>query len=397
MPVLQPGQNCPLPEGRLVISIDGEPADTFIRQTRSGAFLLDAGERAADSSAFVSDDQPRAGDALIYDPAGRRLQVDLTAVPATVERISIVLLIRSGQGRGVTFSTFGRIALRLTAGATELEFVLPSLNRGETALIVGQCYRHRGQWKFRAVGQGFAGGLKALGALYGLTLHDPGPDPAPVPRPAPTPPGSQFSGTGFCVNAEGYFVTNHHVIDGAVSIEARSPRNRYRLTPVFSDPTNDLALLKADERIAGVAAFRAGPAARLGESVVAIGYPLGGILGSSPQVTTGNVSSLIGLRDDTRTLQFTAPVQSGNSGGPLLDHDGTIIGVVCAKLDAARIHELTGDVPQNVNFAIKSALVQSFLDAVGVEYRLKPWERARNPAEIAAEAQGYVVRIECQG
>jgi S1-C subfamily serine protease len=103
--------------------------------------------------------------------------------------------------------------------------------------------------------------------------------------------------------------------------------------------------------------------------VIVVGYPLGGLLGSGPQVTTGNVSSLIGPGDDTRALQFTAPTQSGNSGGPLLDSDGAVVGVVSSKLNAVRVHEMTGDVPQNVNFAIKAALARGFLDAVGMEYR----------------------------
>ena len=73
---------------------------------------------------------------------------------------------------------------------------------------------------------------------------------------------------------------------------------------VFADPTNDLALLRADSPPPGVARFRDGIPARLGETVVVIGYPLGGLLGSGPQVTTGNISSLIGPGDDTRALQF---------------------------------------------------------------------------------------------
>ena len=307
--------------------------------------------------------------------------------------------------RGATVGTFAAIKTRLAdaGGTPQFEFSLPLGGRGETAMILAELYRYKGQWKFRAIGQGFSGGLAVLARHYGLTISEPVPDPAPVPRPAPDVSadrrqrGEGFSGTGFCVNTEGYFVTNHHVVEGALEIRARSPRNQYHLQHVFSDPLNDLALLKSATAANHVAVFRDGAQARLGENVIVIGYPLRGLLGSSPQVTTGNVSSLIGIRDDTRSLQFTAPVQSGNSGGPLLDSDGAVVGVVCAKLDAARIHELTGDIPQNVNFAIKSALVRSFLEAVGVDYACRSAGSARQPAEIAREAQDFVVRIECQG
>ena len=81
-------------------------------------------------------------------------------------------------------------------------------------------------------------------------------------------------------------------------------------------------------------------------------------------MTTGNVSSLIGPGDDTRALQFTAPTQAGNSGGPLLDGDGAVVGVVSLKLNVIRVHEMTGDIPQNVNFAIKPALAREFLEAM---------------------------------
>ena len=109
-------------------------------------------------------------------------------------------------------------------------------------------------------------------------------------------------------------------------------------------------------------------------------------------MTTGNVSSLIGPGDDTRSLQFTAPTQSGNSGGPLLDGDGTVVGVVTAKLNAARIHEITGDMPQNVNFALKAALARAFLDAAGVDCQGRPSRSTRT----AAEARDFVLKIECR-
>jgi hypothetical protein len=113
-------------------------------------------------------------------------------------------------------------------------------------------------------------------------------------------------------------------------------------------------------------------------------------------VTTGNVSSLIGPGDDTRSLQFTAPTQSGNSGGPLLDGDGTVVGVVSSKLNVVRVHEMTGDIPQNVNFAIKAALARGFLEAAGVEYQSRVARTARTAADIATEARNFVVKIECQ-
>jgi uncharacterized protein len=97
---------------------------------------------------------------------------------------------------------------------------------------------------------------------------------------------------------------------------------------------------------------------RQGDSVVALGYPLTGLLSSDVNVTTGVISALAGVRSDTRFLQLTAPVQPGNSGGPLLDMSGHLVGVVSAKLNAVAV--ATGDIPQNVNFALKGGVAKKF-------------------------------------
>ena len=107
-----------------------------------------------------------------------------------------------------------------------------------------------------------------------------------------------------------------------------------------------------------MARLRAG--ARLGEGVAAFGYPHVDLLSSSGNFTLGNITALSGIGDDSREVQISAPVQSGNSGGPLLDMGGNIVGIVASKLDALKVAARGGDLPQNVNFAIKSSLLASF-------------------------------------
>src|SRR6516162_9467738 len=141
--------------------------------------------------------------------------------------------------------------------------------------------------------------------------------------------------------------------------------------------------------------LRGGRGPRAGEPVVAIGFPLKGLLGSYPIVTTGTISALAGIGNDRRKIQITAPVQPGNSGGPLLGENGSVVGVVVGKLDALKMVEVTGDIPQNVNFAVSLGTLQSFLNANGVSYLLDDSNVTKSPAEIAVEASGYTVRIEC--
>ena len=114
-------------------------------------------------------------------------------------------------------------------------------------------------------------------------------------------------------------------------------------------------------------------------------------LGADPIVTTGTISALSGLRNDRRNIQISAPVQPGNSGGPLLGEDGSIVGVVVEKIDAIKVARATGDIPQNVNFAISLGTLQSFLNANGVAYALSDGKGTKSPAEIAAEASRYTV------
>lgn len=137
------------------------------------------------------------------------------------------------------------------------------------------------------------------------------------------------------------------------------------------------------------------PAPALGEAVTVAGFPLRGLLSSELNVTSGNVSALAGPGDDPKLLQITAPVQQGNSGGPLLDGSGNVIGVVVSKLDAVHAAALTGDIPQNVNFAIKGTLVRSFLDIHGVAYGRRPSNSKLAPEGLAELAQTFTVAVHC--
>ncbi len=140
---------------------------------------------------------------------------------------------------------------------------------------------------------------------------------------------------------------------------------------------------------------RANPGA--GEPVEAFGYPLADVLARSGNFTLGNVSALVGIDDDSRYLQISAPVQPGNSGGPLLDQSGNLVGVVSAKLNALKMMLATnGDIPQNVNFAIKSSIVTSFMEANSVAYATGAATQPMAPADLADQAKAMSVFIECQ-
>ena len=114
-------------------------------------------------------------------------------------------------------------------------------------------------------------------------------------------------------------------------------------------------------------------------------------------MTTGNVAALAGPGDDRRLIQITAPVQPGNSGGPVLDMAGNAVGVVVSKLDAVKIASATGDIPQNVNFAVSAGAARTFLDSEGIAYATAPSAQRRPPEDVAAAAKAFTVLIECRG
>ena len=216
---------------------------------------------------------------------------------------------------------------------------------------------------------------------------------APGAPPAAAP-SRTISGSGFLVSAAGHVVTNNHVVASCQRVTVAPGSAEASI--VARDVRNDLALLKAASAPAEVAKLRSGRSVRPGDDVVVVGFPLRQVLAPSAIVTTGTVSALSGLGNDTAKLQITAPVQQGNSGGPLLDRHGLVVGVVQSKLNALRIAGATGDLPQNVNFAINGATLQSFLDANGVAFRsAAPAGAALSAADVGEQAARYTVAIEC--
>jgi TPR repeat protein len=202
------------------------------------------------------------------------------------------------------------------------------------------------------------------------------------------------TGSGFYVSAAGHIVTNDHVVDGCKEMRLASGTVLQLL--VF-DKANDLALLKAPRPGAGYVHFRDGHGVRTGESILIAGFPLRDEISSELNVTTGNVSSLAGPDNDRSLIQITAPVQHGNSGGPVLDLSGNVVGVVQSKFDpsAQADSDNTIDVPQNVNFAVSANTLRSFLDAQDIEYETAPSKDALSAAQIAQRAHDFTVSLEC--
>jgi hypothetical protein len=204
------------------------------------------------------------------------------------------------------------------------------------------------------------------------------------------------SGSGVMIGDHGEVLTNAHVVNACAQIIVRSPAGDSATAQFIArDEKNDLAVVRT-RPLSSVATFRDGKPVRAGDAIVALGYPLAGLLATTANLTVGNVSALAGLGDDSRYLQISAPVQPGNSGGPLLDGSGHLVGIVTAKLDAALVARFTGDIPQNVNFALKAEVARTFLDSKGIAYHSAPSDKQLSPADVGNVARPFTLRIECE-
>lgn len=187
-------------------------------------------------------------------------------------------------------------------------------------------------------------------------------------------------------------LTNAQVVGGCRRLEAQPAAGPARQTRLAGEAEGaNLVLLATDAPAPAVAAFRTTPPLRPGEPVTFFGWPLSGLLRSRGVVAAGTVAALAGPGDDPGLFQIQAPVQPGNSGGPVLDAQGLVVGVVAGKLDAPNVAQRTGDVPQNIDRAIEAGVAASFLEARGVAWR-RAGEEAGEPAETVRR---IAARVTC--
>lgn len=172
-------------------------------------------------------------------------------------------------------------------------------------------------------------------------------------------------GTGWSV-AGGFVVTNHHVVAGHRKVTmVRQDGVKLSGVVVLDDATNDLVLIRPSDtsKLPPAIPVAAHPAPA-GTRVFTIGYPHPDLMGSEAKITDGLISAMTGYENDPRTYQISVPLQAGNSGGPLLNMNGEVVGITASKISAASVFEWTGDLPQNVNYAIKSAYLSVLLSSV---------------------------------
>ncbi len=202
------------------------------------------------------------------------------------------------------------------------------------------------------------------------------------------------TGTGFFITDDGYLISNYHVVKDAAKVRLLTRAGLIDAKVVQVDAANDLALLKADGNFSPLP-ISSSRSAQLGGTVATVGFPDIGLQGFAPKLAKGEIASLSGAGDDPRYFQISVPVQPGNSGGALVDERGNVIGIVSAKLDASTALAMSGSLPENVNYAVKSSLLLSFLESVpDVDAKLKAPNTADEKFEdVVKSAQDAAVLV----
>ena len=216
----------------------------------------------------------------------------------------------------------------------------------------------------------------------------------PPPRTDGDPGKPRSTGSGFFISSNGYIVTNEHVIKACSRVFVAGHGEARMLK---ADVHNDLALLKVQpKKPVPYLRIRTAPV-DLGQDIVVFGFPLASFLGNGLNVTTGIVSANTGMRSDDRMLQFTAAIQPGNSGGPVVDRSGHLVAVVRSMMSHKYAMEKGSFVPQGLNYGIKTDVLLKFLGDNNINPEKAAPGATRTVAELAGEARDHTILVTCHG
>jgi S1-C subfamily serine protease len=201
------------------------------------------------------------------------------------------------------------------------------------------------------------------------------------------------SGSGFAISNDGHIITNNHVIEGCQNVKIHHKGKTITASVLTFDPRNDIALLKGDFRPSTVFPL-SDEKPELLQDIYVAGYPFGRRISTSVKVTKGIVSSLTGIGNNFSNIQIDAALQPGNSGGPILNEKGNVVGVAVAKLDIKKILENYGTLPENTNFGVKTSVVKSITNSMNLSLP-RPSQRPISKSELGKKISGGTYYLSC--
>lgn len=213
----------------------------------------------------------------------------------------------------------------------------------------------------------------AMKKKYDAERASPFSNPSQPKQPKPESSKGISTGTGFFISNNGYVLTNSHVIEGSSSISIILNGKSVPAILVDKDNSNDIALLKVDTVTEGLP-IELKKKTKQGTEIAVLGYPNIGLQGNEQKATFGYINANSGIQGDTRYYQISSPIQPGNSGSPMVNKQGVVIGIASASLNQTAAIQATGALAQNVNYAVKIAYALPMLINHNVKY-IEPFEQ----------------------
>lgn len=202
------------------------------------------------------------------------------------------------------------------------------------------------------------------------------------------------TGTGFYINPQGQIVTAAHVLKNCMVTQVNVGDKSFDAIVEASSTLLDLAVVSTGTPVEQYLPLRKGTEIFLGEAITNVGYPLQGLLAASPNLTRGNISSREALKGAVGQFQFSAPIQPGSSGGPVVSDGGELLGITVSTLNVTSLRE-SGALPQNVNFALDAKYAARFLDKHRISYQSVEPNMKGDIRTANAAALGAVVQLNC--
>ena len=337
----------------------------------------------------------------VPSPAGYRAMVDLASVKPQRNFASFTLRRAYNDGHSdPAGNEFFSTRLIVIADCTARTAVTAATQYygADRKLVHREVQRKIAKSEFTAPesGSDMAEAMKlACERFAAIAKGEPGTVAKAQPEKPAAKPARSSSGSGIVLSRDGAILTNQHVVRQCDAYEVIDGHRRLKAALQAVDNANDLALLTVKEEFQAAAPMRKDATPKLGEAVTVVGYPLVGMLGTSPSVGFGHIAATAGLRGNAAQMQISVPIQRGHSGGPVFDQAGNVIGVVVSKLDALKVAQRIGDLPQNINFAIRGDTVRTFLEAQNVNFTASDASAKLENTEIASRGAAVTVRVRC--